>query len=424
MLIGDPPVSPPDSFTLKHGIDPALAAAAAATTTTRTTTTAEPTTPVATAAAAAVNGFRTTSTGDDSSNTNSIISNGISQHHQQHHDNSNNNSNHHHSNGSNNIDGILDDLDPEQIAGLGQQRSSSEEKELLTPAQSSKKRKEQNRAAYVFLPFFFFELSLSGAPSLRGCTFICFTRKLTCAFSLYSQRAFRERKERRVRDLEKELDQYKEKFTSLLEHNEQLKREVAKFSTENEILRATSSSSSSLLRRMSSGGERGFSRYYHDDEPMTTGPMSYSPKDYNVRGGSSSSKRFNNNDDSDYNTNSHGRNNVKNDMDTTMTNDIDDLNGDNNAHDNYNNNDDDNKNKINFPAHRITVNEETGERLLNASATWDLIASHFPTEEGVKLDVGDVYERLKGHMRCDGQGPALEEGAVRRAIQESMRGKE
>ncbi|MCJ1413843.1 hypothetical protein MMC32_000168 [Xylographa parallela] len=77
-------------------------------------------------------------------------------------------------------------------------RSSSEEKESLTPAQS--RRKAQNRAA---------------------------------------QRAFRERKERHVKDLENKLNSLSAHSTTLLTDNERLKRELQKLATQNEILRAT-----------------------------------------------------------------------------------------------------------------------------------------------------------------------------------------
>lgn len=107
-------------------------------------------------------------------------------------------------------------------------RSSSEEKEGLTPAQS--KRKAQNRAA---------------------------------------QRAFRERKERHVRELEQKVNDLEQESTSLAADNERLKRELAKFATENEILRATSSSL---------GGHPNGTR--HSPEPTTTGPMQYTPTDF------------------------------------------------------------------------------------------------------------------------------------------------
>ncbi|EEH48888.2 uncharacterized protein PADG_04967 [Paracoccidioides brasiliensis Pb18] len=112
-------------------------------------------------------------------------------------------------------------------ADFNHQRSSSEEKETLTPAQS--RRKAQNRAA---------------------------------------QRAFRERKERRVHDLEQELNEYKSNYFFLMEDNESLKRQMAKVAMENEILRATS-----VNNRGASGG------HDHDPQPTTTGPLRYLPTD-------------------------------------------------------------------------------------------------------------------------------------------------
>ncbi|EER23309.1 hypothetical protein D8B26_001402 [Coccidioides posadasii str. Silveira] len=188
-------------------------------------------------------------------------------------------------------------------------QSSSEEKDNLTPAQS--RRKAQNRAA---------------------------------------QRAFRERKERRVRDLEQELSEYKQNVNTLLEDNECLKREIAKVATENEILRATSTAN------RCPGVDA-----HHDPQPITTGPMRYSPTDYSSPEG-------------------------------------------------------DNRPK---PIHRMKVNGATGEKLLDAAATWDLIVSRL-ADVDVKVDVQDIYNRLKGHAICDGTGPVLEESRVRKAIEESI----
>ncbi|KAK2734918.1 hypothetical protein FQN57_001415 [Myotisia sp. PD_48] len=162
-----------------------------------------------------------------------------------------------------------------------------------------------------------------------------------------AQRAFRERKERRVRDLEQELTEYKQNLSSLLEDNESLKRQMAKVATENEILRATSQSA--RCHRSPS----------HDPEPTTTGPMRYSPTDYSQVG------------------------------------------------------------EGNKPAHRVKVNEVTGQKYLDASATWDVIVSRL-NEKGLKLDVQDIYERLKGHAQCDGTGPVIEEAHVLKAIDESL----
>lgn len=101
-------------------------------------------------------------------------------------------------------------------------RSSSEEKDAATPAQS--RRKAQNRAA---------------------------------------QRAFRERKERHVRDLEQKLTDLQAQSMTLHADNERLKRELAKIVTENEILRATGMSSESSP---------------HDDQD-NNGPREFNPTD-------------------------------------------------------------------------------------------------------------------------------------------------
>ncbi|KAK1758420.1 fluconazole resistance protein 3 [Echria macrotheca] len=103
------------------------------------------------------------------------------------------------------------------------QGSNSDEDEL-TPAQS--RRKAQNRAA---------------------------------------QRAFRERKERHVKDLENRLQQLEQSQQQTVTENEKLKRDLQKMSTENEILRATS---------IAGAGSPAVTA------PTTTGPMSYQPTDF------------------------------------------------------------------------------------------------------------------------------------------------
>lgn len=50
-----------------------------------------------------------------------------------------------------------------------------------------------------------------------------------------------------------------------------------------------------------------------------------------------------------------------------------------------------------------------------------MIQSHVLVKEHL-ADVGDICERLKGHARCDGQGPVFEEGRVLAAIKESVAG--
>ncbi|KAL1971053.1 hypothetical protein VTN77DRAFT_4 [Rasamsonia byssochlamydoides] len=200
----------------------------------------------------------------------------------------------------------------DHVADRKSGRSSSEEKDTLTPAQS--RRKAQNRAA---------------------------------------QRAFRERKERHVRELEQKVSDLEQTSNHLYADNERLKRELAKVSTENEILRATTQSALN--------GHHGES----ESEQTTTGPMRFSPTDlYSSVTGEKGERKV---------------------------------------------------------AHRIVVSEETGERLLDAGATWDMIQNHTLFKQGL-VDIGDVCERLKGHVRCDGQGPVFEEGRVLKAIEESVAG--
>lgn len=56
----------------------------------------------------------------------------------------------------------------------------------------------------------------------------------------HSQRAFRERKERHVKDLEAKLAALEKNSLSISEENERLKLQLQKTATENEILKATS----------------------------------------------------------------------------------------------------------------------------------------------------------------------------------------
>ena len=76
--------------------------------------------------------------------------------------------------------------------------------------------------------------------------------------------------------------------------------------------------------------------------------------------------------------------------------------------------------KVSSP-YRIDINPSTGERLLDASATWDLIQSHELFQRGL-VDVGDVCERLKKLAQCNGHGPSFDEADIKRAIQESVAG--
>ncbi|KAL4873352.1 hypothetical protein BDV12DRAFT_160895 [Aspergillus spectabilis] len=197
-------------------------------------------------------------------------------------------------------------------------RSDSEEKGegwLVTPAQS--KRKAQNRAA---------------------------------------QRAFRERKERHVRDLEEKVSSLTQESSTLLADNERLKRELARYSTENEILRATTSSTSSP-------GHPSNHTLNATTAPTTTGPQTYTPKDfYTDLVPEGQSARL----------------------------------------------------------HRVTYCNETGERLLDTVATWEMISGHEAFKRGL-LDVAAVTRRLKVGAQCDGMGPAFRVSAVEGAIEEALK---
>lgn len=139
-----------------------------------------------------------------------------------------------------------------------------------------------------------------------------------------------------------------------MEDNETLKRDMAKITTENEILRATSHSNNS------NNQQRNQNQQPSDPEPTTTGPMNYKPAGYALDGG-------------------------------------------------------------NKPAivHRSTVDETSGDKLLDPGAAWDLITSHIE-KSGATADVQDIYNRLEGHTRCDGTGPVFGEARIKKAIEESI----
>ncbi|KAB8234037.1 uncharacterized protein BDW43DRAFT_274835 [Aspergillus alliaceus] len=73
---------------------------------------------------------------------------------------------------------------------------------------------------------------------------------------------------------------------------------------------------------------------------------------------------------------------------------------------------------IDHPAHRITESE-TGEKLLDKAATWDMIQSHRLFKAGL-VDIDGVRQRLEGFVQCTGQGIAFEEGRIRSAIEKSV----
>lgn len=174
-------------------------------------------------------------------------------------------------------------------------------------------------------------------------------------FFFLSQRAFRERKERHVRDLEEKVNNLQQESSTLIADNDRLKRELARYSTENEILRATTNGPGS-------GGERGDGqRGPVSSGPTQTGPMIYSPTDfYSDLVPAGQSARL----------------------------------------------------------HRVTYCKVSGERLYDAGATWDMIQEHESFKKGL-VDITGVTKRLKSAAQCDGQGPAFRECHIQKAIEES-----
>ncbi|KAI9163341.1 Fluconazole resistance protein 3 [Paramyrothecium foliicola] len=222
----------------------------------------------------------------------------------------------------------LDKSEPSDDAAHGR-NNGSEDDDSMTPAQS--RRKAQNRAAYAY-----------------GVCHAAVKLVANTVSFMFSQRAFRERKEKHVKDLETKLASLEAAQQHASKENERLKRDLQKMSTENEILRATSAV----------GGNSN----HHSPEPISTGPLKYSPTDF------------------------------------------------------YSNVLQHHPNKL--PSHRI-VTSENGERLLAAGAAWDFIIAHDLFKRGL-VDVGNVSDILKTCARCDGQGPVFSERAIMTAIEQSV----
>lgn len=176
-----------------------------------------------------------------------------------------------------------------------------------------------------------------------------------------SQRAFRERKEKHVKDLEVKLASMEAAQQQASVENERLRLDLQKMSTENEILRATSSSSSSTRHN---NHHNSSNNHGSSSPPVTTGPTEYRPTDF-------------------YSDVLQGHANKS-------------------------------------PSHRVVVGDD-GARLLAAGATWDFIVGHELFKRGL-VDVGSVSERLRGAARCDGQGPVFPEAAILEAIEQSVAG--
>lgn len=177
---------------------------------------------------------------------------------------------------------------------------------------------------------------------------------------VHSQRAFRERKERHVRDLEAKLNLLTTTTSSLQSDNERLKLMLQRAQTENEILRATASSSPTANHPPG----------FVDDPSLLPSSRPSKALPSRAEGQHFDSTRLANGLIS---------------TESSPTN-----------------------------ARRASNNESN---LLSASATWDLLQSH-PLYLSGAVDIGEVCERLKKMARCDGMGPMFEEAEVRKVIEE------
>ena len=188
---------------------------------------------------------------------------------------------------------------------------------------------------------------------------------------MYRQRAFRERKERHVKDLELKLKSIEAHSTDLMSDNERLKRELDRLATQNEILRATSTpmklSGQQNRDASQTDANQGGDSPTGEQSTLAAGPMIYSPSTFNAAFSAHQGE------DADENPISH----------------------------------------------RIQISATTGERLLSTGAAWELIQAHELYRKGV-VDIGEVCDRLKEKVLCDGSGPTFAEGEVIKAIEESV----
>ncbi len=190
------------------------------------------------------------------------------------------------------------------------------------------------------------------------------TTILECSFTpslrtLRRQRAFRDRKERHVKDLELKLKSTEARTSSLVSDNERLKRQLDQLATQNEILRATSTPV----------------KLPHQDAAQNQRANSASSSPKAVAAG-------------------------------TITNSSAAFNG-----------------AFSRPdapiSHRIQFSAQTGERLLATGAAWDLIQSHELYKKGL-VDIGEVLDRLKEKVMCDGSGPSFAESDIINAVEQSV----
>lgn len=267
----------------------------------------------------------------------------------------------------------------------GRTRSSSEEKETLTPAQS--RRKAQNRAAYDF-PFKYFGLFL-----ITG----------------NRQRAFRERKERHVRDLEAKLSALENSATSLATDNERLKLALQRATTENEILRATTSSAHRLSIGSNLDGTESNVRTLGGVVGAGLGLASETSAGNAVAAAQALLARSDSLSGSNSGEGSHG---TSSGQENSPVDPVSLTTGGASTNPLIN------MNSINKYS---TSASQRSSALLHAAQTWDLIQAHPLVKQGV-VDIADVCEALRGTARCDGHGPVFREESVWRAVESARRG--
>lgn len=215
------------------------------------------------------------------------------------------------------MDETVADNDPQHTA-----RSSSEEKDNLTPQQN--KRKAQNRAA---------------------------------------QRAFRERKERHVKDLEARNSTLQREAIVLQNENDKLKRELERVNAENQILQAKASS---IANDPIS--------FLSDSNDLVAELLNHEP--HRDCGGISNMKAQLG-DTSDWMAGVRWT-----------------------------------QSKIQLTTPPADGSEES---LLDPGPTWDYIQAHELVKKGL-ADIGNICEKLKRAARCDGTGAVFQEKEVTAAI--------
>lgn len=157
-----------------------------------------------------------------------------------------------------------------------------------------------------------------------------------------------------MKELEEKVLSLEEASNSLQADNERLKRELAKYATENEILRATSA--------LNGGGNNNSDR---SAPTAVNGPMIFTPTDFY--------SKLADGEEWATNTTSHPT------------------------------------------KHRLLFCKTTGEKLLDVGETWDMIQADRSFKEGL-VDIALVVKNLKGMAQCSGQGPAFKESDIKKAI--------